>query len=199
MQLVTVALAALLGVASAQSTKVWVVEVAKNGTLTYSPNQVTAAVGDMVQFQFLAGNHTITQSTFDQPCQPINLFNSSIPGFFSGFMPVSASAGQYPTYTIQINNTTPIWVYCAQAKHCEAGMSMVINQNTNANATRSLANYQSASSKATTVIPGTSSSSSSGGGATTSSGTTTTSGAGSLVSVPSTASLLLAAFAIFFL
>ncbi len=83
-----------------------------------------------MQFQFAAGNHTATQSNFDNPCQPINNFNSSIAGFHSGFVPAAASAamGMTATYTITIQNLTPIWVYCSQAKHCESGMSMVINE-----------------------------------------------------------------------
>lgn len=81
----------------------------------------------MVQFQFLAGNHTVTQSTFDQPCQPIGDFSTTT-GFHSGFIPVAASSGTIPTYTIAISDTKPIWVYCAQGKHCEAGMVMVINE-----------------------------------------------------------------------
>ena len=83
----------------------------------------------MVQFQFLAGNHTVTQSNFDNPCQPISAFSNAT-GFHSGYVPAAASvaAGNIPTYTIMINSTNPIWVYCAQGKHCQAGMSMVINE-----------------------------------------------------------------------
>jgi plastocyanin len=35
------------------------------------PNIVTAAVGDVVQFQFSNGNHTVTQSAQDAACQPL--------------------------------------------------------------------------------------------------------------------------------
>lgn len=129
MQFSTLALSALLGLASAQ-TSVTVVEVSsKNNSLTFSPDNIKVAAGSMVQFQFLAGNHTVTQSTFDEPCQPISMF-SNVTGFHSGYVPVAASAntGNIPTYTIMVNNTTPIWVYCGQAKHCENGMSMVINE-----------------------------------------------------------------------
>jgi plastocyanin len=110
--------------------KTWVVAVAKNGTLTFSPDRLSPQPGEFVQFQFHAGNHTVTQSTFDQPCQPIALHNPNVTGFHSGFLPVAASAeqGMIPTYTIQINNTNPIWLYCAQGQHCQRGMVMVINE-----------------------------------------------------------------------
>jgi plastocyanin len=118
---------------SAQTTptgKLIAVTVGLNGTLTFSPDNVTASVGDMVQFQFVAGNHTATQSNFDNPCQPISMHNASATGFHSGFQPAAASKamGMTSVYTVPINDTKPIWVYCAQAKHCEAGMVMVINE-----------------------------------------------------------------------
>lgn len=115
---------------SAQSAiTVHVVRVgSSNGTLAYFPNNLKAAVGDMIQFQFAPANHTVTQSTFDQPCAPINMFNKNVTGFYSGFMPVSASSTTTPTYTIMVQNTTPMWIYCSQGKHCQNGMTMVVNE-----------------------------------------------------------------------
>ncbi|KAL2128918.1 hypothetical protein VTI74DRAFT_8479 [Chaetomium olivicolor] len=152
MQLTTLLLSGLASLASAQKT--WVVAVAQNGSLTYSPNKITAQPGEFVQFQFHAGNHTVTQSTFDQPCQPISM-HSNATGFHSGFVPAAASVaqGMFPTFTIQVNNTNPLWLYCAQGKHCENGMVMVINEPT-ANASRTLENYKAAAAKAKTVVPG---------------------------------------------
>ncbi|SPQ27154.1 1ce725ca-5ab4-4143-bbab-bdf7954128f3 [Thermothielavioides terrestris] len=154
MQLTTLVLAALTSLASAQKT--WVVAVAQNGSLTYSPNKLVAQPGEFVQFQFHAGNHTVTQSTFDQPCQPIAM-HSNVTGFHSGFLPAAASAsmGMLPTFTIEINNTNPLWIYCAQGKHCENGMVMVINEPTT-NASRTLENFKALAAKGTTVVPGTS-------------------------------------------
>jgi hypothetical protein len=56
-------------------------------------------------------NHTVTQSSFADPCAKQD------GGFDSGFMPVAAnSTAMQPTYTVQVNDTKPIWVYCKQAK-----------------------------------------------------------------------------------
>jgi plastocyanin len=143
-----------------------------NGTLAYFPNNIKAAVGDMIQFQFAPANHTVTQSTFDQPCAPINMFNKNVTGFYSGFMPVTASSTTTPTYTIMVQNTTPMWIYCSQGKHCQNGMTMVVNEKSvlsphfpqeckidwisspTANATRTLANFQALAAKATVNLPG---------------------------------------------
>ncbi|KAI0154278.1 Cupredoxin [Xylariaceae sp. FL1272] len=125
----TVALTTLLGLASAQ--KIHVVSVSStNKDLTFSPNNIQAAVGEMVQFQFISGNHSVVQSNFDNPCEPITLHNASAAGMFSGYMDVAAgeSTGMSPVYTMMISATTPVWLYCSQGKHCQAGMTMVINE-----------------------------------------------------------------------
>nr|ARK07238.1 putative secreted effector protein CSEP008 [Podosphaera xanthii] len=143
------------GGASGGQVTVHVVKVGSaDNALTYSPNKVKAAVGDMVQFQFVSGNHTVTQSTFENPCEPMaKTAFSNATGIFSGYMPIiptSAATGSpamMPTYTIMINNTTPIWIYCSQAKHCQKGMTMVINENA-ANPAKSLENYVALAAKA---------------------------------------------------
>ncbi|KAK4186232.1 Cupredoxin [Podospora australis] len=174
MQFKTLVLAALTSLASAQKT--WVVAVAQNGSLTFSPNDIKAQPGEFVQFQFLAGNHTVTQSTFDKPCQPVGM-HSNATGFHSGFQPVAASAsmGMIPTYTIQINNTAPLWLYCAQGRHCENGMSMVINAPAN-NPNRTLANYKALAAQAQTILPGGGATGGQGGSTNTDGGAATPSG-----------------------
>jgi plastocyanin len=153
MQFATLALAALASVASAQ--RVTVVRVAQNGSLTYTPNDIRVNVGEMVQFQFAAGNHTVTQSTFDQPCQPIAM-HSNVTGFHSGFVPAAASAAQnqMSIFTINVTSTNPMWIYCAQGRHCENGMVMVINAPTAPGTNRTLANYRALAAQANTVVPG---------------------------------------------
>ncbi|KAF3074614.1 hypothetical protein T069G_05870 [Trichoderma breve] len=156
MQFTTLLVAAFAAIA--QAVDVQVVSVGQNPmagmagqpALKYYPDNIKAAVGSMVQFQFWAGNHTVTQSDFDHPCTPISQVNSSVTGIWSSFMPVAAGASkkEIPVFTVMINDTKPIWIFCSQAKHCSSGMSMVINENTSANSTRSLTNYRTAASTA---------------------------------------------------
>lgn len=82
----------------------------------------------MVQFQFWAGNHTVTQSNFDNPCVPLESSNGT--AVDSSFQPVAASAdkNEIPVFTIMVNDKKPMWLYCAQGPHCEKGMAMVINE-----------------------------------------------------------------------
>jgi len=112
--------ASLLG-ASAQTTHKVIVG---GTTLTYQPNQVVAAVGDIIAFEFHQKNHTVTQSTFANPC------TAMAGGATSGFMPVDANATTFPVFSIQVNEVTPLWWYCQQANHCQQGMVFAVNVNT---------------------------------------------------------------------
>jgi len=106
------------------------VVVGGNGTLTFSPEEVTAALNDVVVFEFQAKNHTATQSSFGAPCEKLALSTPGSVGFDSGFMPVAANSTQFPTFSVVVNETTPIWVYCRQdnpESHCGQGMVFAVN------------------------------------------------------------------------
>jgi len=99
-------------------------------SLTFEPSNVTAHPGDTITFEFHQKNHTVTQSSFANPCKMLGSTSTSGQvGFDSSFMPVSANATTFPTYTIQVNDTSPIWAYCRQAGHCGSGMVFAANAN----------------------------------------------------------------------
>ncbi|EGO56044.1 hypothetical protein NEUTE1DRAFT_82983 [Neurospora tetrasperma FGSC 2508] len=197
-------LATLSSTMTVTAQKTHVVSVGYNGTLVFSPNKISAEPGEAIQFQFVAGNHTVTQSTFDNPCQPIAM-HSNVTGINSGFMPVAAGlaaasakdgksmngttsghGGNVPVYTVMVKNKNPMWLYCAQGKHCQNGMVMVVNENPSSNATKSLQNYKALAAKATTIVPsGSGSDSGSGSGSGTGSGTGSGSTNGSTTTDPS--------------
>ncbi|MCJ1309134.1 hypothetical protein MMC25_002789 [Agyrium rufum] len=181
---------ALVGTVLAQGMiNVQVVKVSnKDGDLVFSPNNIMAPPGSMVQFQFYPKNHSIVQAAFAAPCVPLNDVNSSAVGFFSGFMP--ATTGEMPVYTIAINDTSPIWFYCSQGKHCQAGMVGAINAPINST-TKNVANFAAAAKNAPqNLSPGqpfsNSSSSSSPSSSYGSSSPTTSSGSGSTSNSTST-------------
>lgn len=124
------AAAVLLQAASAQT--VHRVDVGDGG-LTYEPSELTAAVGDSVEFHFLGGFHSVARSSFDSPCTPINGSDT----IFSG--PITGPATD--VFTVSIENEDPIWYYCATQRHCQMGMVGVINAPSSGN---TLANYRSA-------------------------------------------------------
>ncbi|PVF98797.1 hypothetical protein CPB86DRAFT_784438 [Serendipita vermifera] len=87
--------------------------------LTYTPDHVTAASGDTVTFHFLPGQHTVTQSSFENPCARLS------DGFDSGLRPGSSDGSD--TYVVNVTDTTPVWIYCATPAHCTGGMVFAIN------------------------------------------------------------------------
>jgi len=94
--------------------------------LIFDPPSVSAQPRDTVKFIFKQKNHTVTESTFDAPCIP------KLAGFDSGFNAVAADATDFPSWSIKVNDTAPIWAYCRQktpTSHCGAGMVFAINSN----------------------------------------------------------------------
>ncbi|KAF8640411.1 hypothetical protein AX17_000077 [Amanita inopinata Kibby_2008] len=118
------------------------------GKLAFDPPSITAQPNDVVMFEFHQKNHTVTQSSFAQPCLPLGANGTT--GFDSGFFPVTDSAAQFPTWSLTVNDTKPIWAYCRQANHCQAGMVFAINavENSDKNFTAFLNNAKGAGGKA---------------------------------------------------
>ncbi|TVY84923.1 putative GPI-anchored cupredoxin [Lachnellula suecica] len=125
---------------------VHIISVGKDG-LSFSPNTTTAAVGEAIQFEFYPPAHSVAQSAFASPCTPLG--NGT--GFFSGGIMTTGDAENINVFTITVNDTNPIWFYCAVPGHCEAGMAGVINPPSDAST--SLASYVAAAAKANTVAP----------------------------------------------
>jgi plastocyanin len=104
---------ALTSLAFASLTLAALHQVTVGPGLSYSPDTVTAAEGDIVQFTFGAG-HNVVSGSFDSPCQP----NGQI---------YSGSPNEGDVFSVTISSTDSIWIYCAVPRHCQSGMAMVIN------------------------------------------------------------------------
>jgi len=188
----TIVVLGLSALAAAQTT----ISVSnKDGKLVFTPDSVNAKVGTSVEFQFWPRNHSVAESSFDSPCKPL----AGSTTLFSGFHPVAANAEDRPTWTVQINNTNPIWLYCSQADHCQSGMVAVINPPSSG--ARTLASYKSAAaSESSNQSPpavrggvvgttgGSSAKSSSSASGSSSSGSSATSASSSPSTTPSTKS-----------
>ena len=88
----------------------------------------------MVQFNFMAKSHTVTQSTFPAPCKKMVAMPGMPAPIDSGFM-VNNGTGTPPMMMIQVTDTTtPMWFYCRQKMpkpHCGSGNGMTFSINPN--------------------------------------------------------------------
>jgi len=105
---------------SSSSSSVQTVAVGQNG-LSFSPNSLTVAPGKQVVFQFYPGGHSVAEGDPNNACQPANASS-----FWSGTIN-SNSGPASNAFTVTVNSTDPIYLYCATVGHCQAGMVAVIN------------------------------------------------------------------------
>jgi plastocyanin len=93
---------------------VWVAPT--QGVLRYVPFAVNASVGDTVKFIWGANNHTVTKGSQLTPCN-----KTSDSPFASGIQQKGF------TYEQVVNDTNPLFYYCAFPNHCSKGMFGIIN------------------------------------------------------------------------
>lgn len=121
-------LAAIAGANAAivqtNGTSDWTVQVlvGPDSQLEFIPNDIIAPVGSKIEFLFNPKNHSVIQSSFAKPCQPL------ANGFFSSFVPTTETPAS-TTFTVTVENSNPIWFYCGQTtgNHCQSGMVGSIN------------------------------------------------------------------------
>ncbi|EKD16379.1 serine-threonine rich protein [Drepanopeziza brunnea f. sp. 'multigermtubi' MB_m1] len=88
----------------------------------FTPNSVSADVGDTVVVQFTSGNHSLTESTFDHPCVGLS------GGHDSGYMAnVNNAIVPTPQYSFNISQSTSQWFHSKQAGECGDGMVLALN------------------------------------------------------------------------
>ncbi|TQS31716.1 hypothetical protein Golomagni_07996, partial [Golovinomyces magnicellulatus] len=88
----------------------------------YQPDQLNVPVGDTIVFEFLSMNHTVTQSSFKEPCKPL------AGGMDSGFQAnPNNTVSPPPQVAMQVMVDTPLWFHCQQMGHCGKGMTFSVN------------------------------------------------------------------------
>ncbi|KAK0483382.1 Cupredoxin [Armillaria novae-zelandiae] len=99
------------------------IDVAFNNGFVFHPANVTASNGTLVTFYFPNNGltHSVTQSSFADPCTFLAANGSSSGGFDSGL-----TAGTQFTVNIT-DDTQPIWFHCKQVDHCGMGMVGSVN------------------------------------------------------------------------
>jgi len=91
--------------------------------LKFVPPTVNAVLNEQITFWFFAKNHTLTQTSLEDPCTAFAGKGS----FDSGFISVAMNATEFPTQILTVNTLKPIYFACLQKMHCELGMVGGIN------------------------------------------------------------------------
>lgn len=123
-----------------------------NGTFQFIPNSVNAGIGDIVEYNFLAKSHSLTQSEFLTPCT----YNG---GFDTGLNQVNPQnvSGLF-VIPFEVKTTTPQWFYCKQQgppNHCGKGMVFGLNPRSEAQMGQFIANAKAQNGNLTSTIAAT--------------------------------------------
>lgn len=101
----------------------------QDASLIFQPQEVKAAVGDIVVFNFTNGTHSAIESTFAGPCIPAHESNMTLNGFYSGLRDTVNGTAQ-TTLTVEIqqeDQNKTFWFYDLWA--CGQGGVGAINAN----------------------------------------------------------------------
>ncbi|XWW99419.1 hypothetical protein V2A60_007429 [Cordyceps javanica] len=132
------AAATLLAVACAKTVKI----TAKSDN-RFDPDSSTADKGDILEFHFEDGKHSVVAGDYTYPCSPLQIGS----GFFSGL--VDGSSGK--VFRVQVNTTETVVFYSSQGNECASGMVGIVNPGGN----KTLEDYKSRASKLSKgVTPG---------------------------------------------
>ncbi|KAH0542462.1 hypothetical protein FGG08_003133 [Glutinoglossum americanum] len=104
--------------------KSYSVDVGAFGDLVFNPNQLNASIGDVIMFNFLSLNHTLTQSELYNPCNP----NGQLDTGFSQFN-TQNETGKF-IVRFEVKTATLQFLYCSQtikSSHCRTGMVFGLN------------------------------------------------------------------------
>lgn len=146
---------------STSPTTTYSIQVGPSDQLVYSPSNISANVGDTVEFFFNPKNHTVTQSSFTKPCEKLEVSTGQI-GLDTGFTNPTNVSETTPGFSFVVNDTSPIWFYCRQTGHCLKGMVFAVNANANKTFAAFLNNAENSNSSSSSTTPSGSSGGSSG-------------------------------------
>lgn len=99
----------------------------------FNPDSITAAEGDIIQFDF-ESEHSVVRSDFSSPCVAAS-DNQIYSGTLSSVRDTTAILScevktnklYQGSFSVLVNSTDPLWLYCGYSRHCQGGQVMVVN------------------------------------------------------------------------
>ncbi|CAA7265961.1 unnamed protein product [Cyclocybe aegerita] len=90
----------------------------------FDPSVIHPAAGDVIAFEFRSGQHSVVQSTFENPCTGNGGFNT---GVFTVDDSIPVDAPGLPTVRLTVNDTNPIWFFDEAGGLCKQGAVLAVN------------------------------------------------------------------------
>ncbi|KIW05245.1 uncharacterized protein PV09_03781 [Verruconis gallopava] len=90
--------------------------------MAFTPETVTAEIGDTIRFTFLGNNHSVMQTSMEAPCQAV------ANGFNSGLQPnPNNDLATAPTVDLEVKGPETLYMSTLSTESCGAGMVLTIN------------------------------------------------------------------------
>ncbi|KAG6099315.1 hypothetical protein E4U30_006804 [Claviceps sp. LM220 group G6] len=101
-----------------------IIKITATTDSAFNPNSVTAKAGDVLEFHFQSGNHSVVAGDYHFVCSPLPIGY----GFFSGY--VNVDPGQIgKVFRVSLANDEPLVFYSSQVGDCSRGMVGIVNPN----------------------------------------------------------------------
>ncbi|KAG5943768.1 hypothetical protein E4U59_007914 [Claviceps monticola] len=101
-----------------------IIKITATTDSAFNPNSVTAKAGDVLEFHFQSGNHSVVAGDYHFACSPLPVGY----GFFSGY--VNVDPGQIgKVFQVSLANEEPLVFYSSHADDCSRGMVGIVNPN----------------------------------------------------------------------
>ncbi|KAG5990140.1 hypothetical protein E4U52_004897 [Claviceps spartinae] len=101
-----------------------IIKITATTDSAFNPNSVTAKAGDVLEFHFQSGNHSVVAGDYHFACSPLPIGY----GFFSGY--VNVDPGQIgKVFRVSLANDEPLVFYSSQVGDCSRGMVGIVNPN----------------------------------------------------------------------
>ncbi|GLB44608.1 hypothetical protein LshimejAT787_1702350 [Lyophyllum shimeji] len=94
----------------------------------FDPSVIHPVFGDTIKWEFRSGQHSVVQSTFDNPCTPMP--GGLNTGVFTVSDSLAVDAPGLPSYSVQVNGTDPAWFFDEASGQCNQGAVLAVNPTT---------------------------------------------------------------------
>ncbi|KAF9464838.1 hypothetical protein BDZ94DRAFT_1161262 [Collybia nuda] len=90
----------------------------------FDPSVIHPVVGDIISWEFRSGQHSVVQSTFENPCTSNGGINTGVQTVADN-LPVDAPG--LPTFKVTVNSTDPLWFFDEAGGLCNKGAVLAVN------------------------------------------------------------------------